>query len=131
MGSGMKRMKDVCKQENSPNPKIDYTDIHFYVTFKPSHEYLQMAGVGGKDGESIGEKDGEKLSANQKEILKYIKAKPSTSAAELSKAVGINSRNIELNLAKLKQKGLLRRVGSDKGGHWEVLLTLKFQGPLT
>jgi len=27
---------------------------------------------------------------------------------------------LENNLKLLKQKGLLKRVGSDKGGHWKV-----------
>ena len=42
MGSGMMRMRDICKKENAPYPEIDYTDIHFYVVFKQSKDYLKM-----------------------------------------------------------------------------------------
>jgi len=42
MGSGMKRMRDICRKENVPYPKIEYTDTHFYIVFKPSKEYLKM-----------------------------------------------------------------------------------------
>jgi ATP-dependent DNA helicase RecG len=35
--------------------------------------------------------------------------------------VGISARKVEQNIAKLKVKGILRRVGPAKGGHWEVL----------
>ena len=31
----------------------------------------------------------------------------------------ISENNIKENLAKLKKKGLLKRIGPDKGGHWE------------
>ena len=43
IGSGMKRMRDICKKENTPYPEIKYTDTHFYVVFKQSREYLKMA----------------------------------------------------------------------------------------
>lgn len=28
---------------------------------------------------------------------------------------------VEYNLIKLKVKGLIKRIGSDRGGHWEVV----------
>jgi len=36
------------------------------------------------------------------------------------KSIYLTTRGIEWNIAKLKQKGLLKRVGSAKGGYWEV-----------
>jgi len=56
IGSGMKRMRDICKKENAPYPKIDYTDIHFYIVFKQSREYLKMAKAEEKVGEKVTEK---------------------------------------------------------------------------
>ena len=40
---------------------------------------------------------------------------------ELSAKININARNTKKNILTLKEKGLLRRVGPDKTGHWEVL----------
>ena len=38
------------------------------------------------------------------------------------KSAGMPSTTaIDKNLKKLKQIGILRRVGPDKGGHWEVV----------
>ncbi len=53
-----------------------------------------------------------------------IKNKPSISAKDLSEKIGISSRKIETNIAILKNKGFLKRVGSAKGGYWEPLLPL-------
>jgi ATP-dependent DNA helicase RecG len=39
----------------------------------------------------------------------------------MAQAIGISTTAIDKNLTKLKQKGILRRVGPDKGGHWEVV----------
>jgi ATP-dependent DNA helicase RecG len=35
--------------------------------------------------------------------------------------VGISQTAIENNISKLKNIGLLKRIGPAKGGHWEVL----------
>jgi ATP-dependent DNA helicase RecG len=41
--------------------------------------------------------------------------------AELAGAVGLSTKGIEWNIRRLKEKGRLRRVGPDKGGHWELV----------
>lgn len=74
-----------------------------------------------KGGEKDGEKGGERLTPNQGKILHLIGKHPSIPAKELARKVGITQRKIEQNLAKLKQQGRLRRVGPDKGGHWEIV----------
>jgi len=35
--------------------------------------------------------------------------------------LNISRRAIAKQIAKLKEKGKLRRIGSDKGGHWKIL----------
>ncbi len=35
--------------------------------------------------------------------------------------VGISTTAIDNNIARLKELKILRRVGSDKGGYWEVI----------
>ena len=55
-------------------------------------------------------------------ILEILAAEPSLSAAALAQRLGISSRKIEENLSALKAKGRLHRVGSDRGGHWEVVV---------
>ena len=40
--------------------------------------------------------------------------------SELYSKLGISTRAIEKQLDKLKQKGIVRRVGPAKGGHWEI-----------
>jgi ATP-dependent DNA helicase RecG len=33
---------------------------------------------------------------------------------------GLSIRGVEYNLNKLKEEGLIKRIGPAKGGHWEV-----------
>lgn len=72
--------------------------------------------------ESIGETAGEviKLSTADR-IVSLIKANPRHSANSLAKEIGISAKGIEKQLAKLKSNGIIRRIGPDKGGSWEVM----------
>ncbi len=40
---------------------------------------------------------------------------------EIISTLNVSERTIYRELAALKQMGLIRRVGSDKTGHWEVI----------
>ncbi len=42
------------------------------------------------------------------------------SAQELAEFLGISSHAVEKQIANLKDKGILKRIGPDKGGYWEV-----------
>lgn len=65
---------------------------------------------------------GEKLGENQKRILQLLSSNSLLTIKDLAETLGISTTAVENNLARLKQKNLLVRVGGDKGGHWEVLL---------
>ena len=41
--------------------------------------------------------------------------------AVLSSILGISERAVSKQLKNLQVQGRLRRIGPDKGGHWEVL----------
>jgi len=77
--------------------------------------------VGDRVGEKVGDRVGENLNQNQQKILDLIQTDPHISARMLSEAIGISQRKVEANISILKKKGLLRRVGPAKGGHWETL----------
>ncbi|MGD9157440.1 MAG: ATP-binding protein [Desulfobacteraceae bacterium] len=65
--------------------------------------------------EKVGEKVGEKLTRNQQSIIQEISNNPNISARELAEIVGITSRKIEENIKKLKNMGVLKRIGPAKG----------------
>lgn len=69
----------------------------------------------------VTEKVPERVTENQRKILEAISKDQNITIVELSQIVGISERKIKANILKLKEKGLLRRVGPDKGGRWEVV----------
>ena len=106
VGTGINRIISSC-EKNKNSVKFESSDRNFFVTFQV--------------GEKVGEKVGERLTENQLKILKYIKDDNFISAKRLSELIGISQRKIEENIAKLKNKGKLKRIGPAKGGHWEII----------
>ena len=64
------------------------------------------------------EKSSEKSS---EKIIDIIKQSPKITAKEISIVLGISSRGVEKQIKNLREQGILRRIGPDKGGHWEVV----------
>lgn len=54
-------------------------------------------------------------------ILEAVAENPHITIAQLSGRCGIGTRAVQKNINVLRDQGLLCRIGSDKGGHWEVL----------
>ena len=54
-------------------------------------------------------------------ILELVRQNPRLTRKDLSDALGITEDGIKFHLARLKKEGLLRRIGPDKGGHWEIV----------
>ena len=63
----------------------------------------------------------DKVTDNQLLIIKLIRQNKFISASQMANEVGISKRKIIDNLNKLKEKNIVKRVGSAKGGYWKVL----------
>ena len=106
-------------------PLYDSSMSGLMLTFRanPQHLIEEFGEAGAKRilEDRVGEKVGKRLTRNQQQILELLRQHPHMAARELAQQVGISSRKIELNIARLKELQLLQRIGPAKGGHWEVL----------
>ena len=53
-------------------------------------------------------------------IIELLKENPYISRKEISGRLGLHDSSVKRRLASLQEKGTIKRVGPDKGGHWEV-----------
>ena len=63
----------------------------------------------------------EKTSNSSEKILELIKQDPKISAAGIAMEIGISSRGVEKQIKKLREAGIIKRNGADKGGYWEIV----------
>ena len=105
IGFGLKRIKEEC-EKHSIGFEIE-ANGYFIAKFKLLENVDEKAG-------GNGEKTTQK-------ILDLIKENSQITRKELAEKIGISENGIKFSLNQLKQKGLLKRIGADKGGHWGII----------
>ncbi len=109
-GSGLKRINDACTDDGV---KVEFQELKsgFLVVF------------GRKFGGMGGERFGEGSEKSSEKIMVLIRENKFISAREMAQIIGISQRAIEKQLALLKEKGSIKRIGGAKGGYWELSLS--------
>ncbi|MCK4339885.1 MAG: putative DNA binding domain-containing protein [Candidatus Cloacimonetes bacterium] len=142
-GRGFSNIIESCKQYENIVPEFKEELLKFKIIFwnkKIDKKVGEKVGrkVGGKVGEKVGRKGGQKrwsekvvrkggqkrwseLTERQEEILNLIEQNNKISRKQLSDILNINPSAIQKHINKIKQKGLLKRIGPDKGGYWEIV----------
>ena len=127
VGSGIRRIQDSMKDYGL---KVKFESTGFFTVIFERTLFSKIA-------EKSDQKSDQKTSENtpqitpqitpqkptelEQKILNVIKDKSTASRADISKKLKISEDTVKEYLEKLKKKGLLKRVGPDKGGYWEVL----------
>ena len=53
-------------------------------------------------------------------IVSFIKANPHITTQAIADQLGINRSGVARHIKRLQEQGVIRRIGPDKGGYWEV-----------
>jgi len=114
-GSGFLRIRDAIS--SYPTMKIDFKEIGggFMVTIAYTKQKISTD-IKDKDTNS----DTNKLTEIQRIILREIENNENITILEISRIADINLRNTKNNISKLKEIGLLERIGNNKSGYWKV-----------
>lgn len=69
--------------------------------------------------------DAEDAATETVEKVLLLGGNPRITQRQLHAETGLTRRGVEWQLQRLKTDGRIRRVGPDKGGHWEVVADTK------
>jgi len=119
-GTGIQRMRRALAKAGLREPDFEVNGF-FRTVFHRSPEFSMVAMSSEEKGwEKLGEELGDRLGETEKQILRLIARDKHVTIKVLAEKLDISTTAIEKNLASIKRKGLLRRVGSDRRGYWEV-----------
>ena len=108
IGSGLKRIREELQQNNLPEPVLDVDENWFSITFLRKVIGFQISSQKGSQKSS-------------QKILNLMTQNPEITIRELSLEIGISDRAIKKHISNLQIQEKIKRIGPDKGGHWEVL----------
>ena len=144
-GSGFRRIREECDKNGNPYPVCEEHATEFRVTY-PARTVESVAKLGlepyhfGLEKTSETEVDapevastlkstqkaaGSTLKSTQKTtdstLKEIVEKNPSVTIESLAASLGITRDGINKAIRRLKAAGAIRRVGPDKGGHWEIV----------
>ena len=118
-GSGIKRILNAAEEYGLSKPRFQEFDNMFRVElFRSSFPMTNGKENIGEASEVVWRTD---LNDTQQKIIKLLSEDHQLSAVKLAEKIGVASRNIENNIKKLKEYGILIRHGSPKNGYWEIV----------
>ena len=82
---------------------------------------LQTISEQRKVTDNVGINVGVNVGINEQRVLDALRADASLSAVKIGQLLGITTRQAERLLASLREKNLIRRVGANKNGYWEII----------
>ena len=115
LGSGMRKMfKYTPLYANGKEPVIEEQDVYrIEIPYIPT--------LRGSDADTTQKTTQKTIQKTTQKILEQIKLNPYISREELAEVCGVTTDGIKYNIRKLRESGVIKRVGPDKGGHWEVV----------
>ena len=118
LGSGMIKLLKYTKEYSGGIPKLIEGDI--FRTEIPLNR--QENNVTVNVTANVTANVTVKLNPTEQKILKILKENPNITQEQLSKKLKVTTMTIKRNTNKLKEKGLLERIGADKNGYWKINL---------
>ncbi len=114
-GWGIRRFVGACRMASAPTPAVHFEANGLWVEFPFSPDYLAL--IRGTPVET----PGETLVRTPSRILAVLHRQPAATLQEVASALRLSTSAVERAARRLKEEDRLRRVGSKKGGRWEVL----------
>ena len=132
--TGIPTIQNVLENNGSPRATIitDEDRTFFRITI-PCHEAAGniIADIAHKDGTLKASKRSALKSAPETalesapetalQIIDEIRNNPNITLSEIAANLGVSRRWIATNIKHLQDKGIVKRVGPNKGGHWEII----------
>lgn len=127
-GRGWKKICDGFVGAGLPKPTIESAQGGVLVTFQRNN--VNLPKQNSTDAQNVVDSTLENtlkstlkgtLKGTPKRIVELIEENPHITIDNVAEVLQMNRRGIVKHFKNLQQQGIIRRVGPDKGGHWEII----------
>ena len=124
-GRGIERIITACKNDGFSTPEFRYDASGIWTMFKFEYPERAMTQSDPEMPQKCDQKATRKrpesgLSKQEDAIIELLRGNPHISRKEISGRLGLHDSSVKRRLALLQEKGVIKRVGPDKGGYWKV-----------
>ena len=112
---GVKKVQDMLRENGNKAAEFDVSKLNAFCVNVYSNENNIL--------KTTTQTTTQTLSEVQISIIDYIHNHPNASRKEIAANISnITESGVKYHMQKLQKQGIIKRVGADFGGHWEVVL---------
>ena len=109
-GRGIEKICLACKNDGVPQPEYTINPRDIMIKFTaPGDRIVKVAG-----------RVTDRVTENERAVLLLLEEDPGYTMQQLAEILSVSRKTIASRLKKLKEKGAIERVGSDRSGYWKI-----------
>ena len=113
-GRGVEKICDALKADNLPMPEYTVHPGDIMIKFTgPEDRIVRVT-----DKVTNGVTDN--VTDRERQLLKFIIEDPGYTMLQLAEKMTVSRKTVAGYLKSLKEKGIIKRVGTTRSGHWEI-----------
>lgn len=115
---GVKRVQNMLRENGNKEAEFDVSKLTVFCVDVFSNEDNETSGATQTTTQTT-----INLSDIQRAIIDYIRSHPNASRKEIAANLNdITEDGVKYHIQKLQKHGIIKRVGADFGGHWDILI---------
>ena len=114
-GRGIEKICSACKKDGVPQPEYTINPGDIMIKFTaPEDRVIRVT-------ERMTVKVTDKVTDKEQELLTLLTEDPGYTMPQLAERLSVSRKTVAARLKKLKDAGLIERIGSDRKGYWKLL----------
>ena len=113
-GRGIEKICSACKNDGVPQPEYTINPGDIMVKFTAQGDRIV------KVAERVTDRVTDRVTENERAVILLLEEDPGYTMQQLAEKLSVSRKSIASRLKKLKEKGAIERVGSDRSGYWKV-----------
>ena len=110
-GRGIEKICSACEKDGVPQPEYTINPGDILIKFPaPEDRVIRVT-----------ERVTVKVTDKEHELLTLLTEDPGYTIPQLAERLSVHRKTVAARLKKLKEAGLIERIGSDRKGYWKLL----------
>ena len=110
-GRGIEKICSACEKDGVPQPEYTINPGDIMIKFAaPEDRVIRVT-----------ERVTVKVTDKEHELLTLLTEDPGYTMPQLAERLSVHRKTVAARLKKLKEAGLIERIGSDRKGYWKLL----------
>ena len=114
-GRGIEKIYSTCRNNGLPLPEYTVNPGDIMIKFTGPEDKVV------RTGRRVNDRVNDRVNEKERMLLELLTEDPGYTITQLSEKLGISRKTIATRLKKMKENGLIERIGSDHKGYWKLL----------